>query len=95
MESGLRHQGRLMEAGQYQLQLAGIGVDVADGEDARGLAFEARGVHRDQIFMQVDAEFRNRTQLDGQPEEGQEHIGLMMPFALVGAGQGHADGQRH
>jgi len=79
-----------MEAGQYQLQLAGIAVDVADGEDSRRLAFEAGGVHRDQVFVQIYAEFRDGPQLDGQAEEGQEGIGLVMPFALVGAGQGDA-----
>ena len=54
-----------MEARQYQLQLAGIGIDVADGEDAGRLAFKARRVHRDQVFVQVDAELCNRPQLDG------------------------------
>src|SRR3979490_3595526 len=29
----LRHQGALVESAQDQLQLAGIGVDVADGKD--------------------------------------------------------------
>src|SRR6185437_13422922 len=76
-----------MEAGQYQLQLAGIGVDVADAEDAGRLAFKTRRVHRDQILVQVDAEFRDGAQLDGQAEEGQERIGFMMPLALVGAGK--------
>src|SRR5471030_489521 len=90
MEGRLGHQRRFVEAGQYQLQLAGIAVDVADGENAGGLAFEAGGVHRDQVFVQVDAELRDGPQLDGQAEEGQEDVGILLPFALVVAPQGHA-----
>ena len=47
VERGLRHQRGLVKARQDQLQLARIGVDVADGEDARRLAFELRRVHRE------------------------------------------------
>ena len=90
MEGGLGHQRRFMEAGQYQLEFAGIGVDVADGENAGGFAFEPRRVHRDQIFVKIDAEFGDGAQLDGEPEERQEGVGLVMPFAFVGAGQGNA-----
>jgi hypothetical protein len=36
----LRHQRALVEAAQDQLDLAGIGVDVADGEDAGNVCLE-------------------------------------------------------
>src|SRR5207342_3225657 len=36
----LRHQRALVESGQDQLQLAGIGVDVADRENAGHIGFE-------------------------------------------------------
>ena len=44
----LRHQRALVEAGQDQLELARIGVDVADREDAGLAGLERRGVDRDQ-----------------------------------------------
>src|SRR5690242_13547769 len=40
----LRHQSALMEAGEDQLQLAWISVDVTDGEHAGNVCFERRGV---------------------------------------------------
>src|SRR5208337_1416248 len=45
MLNGERRQGRFMEAAQNQLLLAGIGVDVADREDARHAGLELFGVH--------------------------------------------------
>ena len=45
----------LMETRQDQLQLARIGVDVADGENARNARFELRRVDGDQILMEIDA----------------------------------------
>src|SRR6185437_1314360 len=85
VERGLSHQRRLMEARQYQLQLARIGIDVADGENSRRLAFEPRRVHGNQILVEMDAEFGDGAKFDGEAEEGQEGVRLMMPFALVGA----------
>ena len=45
----LRHQRRLVEARQDELELARIPVDVADGEDAGHAGLERRGVDRDHI----------------------------------------------
>src|SRR5207237_5485793 len=42
----LRHQRALVEAGENNLELARIGVDVADGEDAGDVGLERRGVDR-------------------------------------------------
>ena len=41
----------LMEPGQDELQLAGIGVDVADGENARNAGLEFRRIDGNQVFM--------------------------------------------
>ena len=63
-----------MEARQDQLQLAGIGVDVADGEDALDGGFELLGVHGDQVLMQVEAPFGDGAKLHGEAEERQHGI---------------------
>ncbi len=50
---------------------------------------EFRRVHRNQVLVQVQPEFRNRPELDGQTEERQERIRVVPPFLLVGTGQRH------
>src|SRR5437879_9509951 len=40
----LRHQRTFVEAAQDQLQLAGIGVDIADGENSRDAGLERRSL---------------------------------------------------
>ena len=58
----VRRERRLGEAGQDQLQLAGIGGDVADGEDA-GLAGRAgRRIDRDVVALQRQAPVGDRAQ---------------------------------
>src|SRR5215213_3624993 len=49
----LRRQRALVEAGEDQLQLARIGVDVADGEDAGNVGLELLRVDWDQVLVQV------------------------------------------
>jgi hypothetical protein len=41
--SGLRHKRSLMKAGKDELQLTGIGVDVADSENALGAGLKLLG----------------------------------------------------
>ena len=65
----LRHQRTFVESGQDQLQLAGIGVDVADRENAGHIGLERGGLDRHQIVLERDAPVRHRTELHGQPEE--------------------------
>ena len=48
----------LVEAAKDQLQLAGIGVDVADGEDAGDVRLELCRVGRDEVLVQVEARRR-------------------------------------
>ena len=59
----------LVEARQDQLELARIGVDVADGENAGNAGFELRRVDGDQILVQVDPPAGDRPELHRQAEE--------------------------
>src|SRR5436190_7456911 len=68
---GLRHQRHLVKARQDELQLAGVGVDVADGEDARFAGLELLGIHGDEVLIQVEPPIGDRPELHGEPEEGQ------------------------
>ena len=81
----LRHQRRLMEAGQDELQLAGIGVDVADGEDARLARLELRGVDGNEILVEIEAPIGDRPELHGETEEGHHDLGRLLEGRAVGA----------
>ncbi len=50
---GLRHQRRLVKARQYELQLARIRIDVADGEDALLTRLEAFGIDGDKVLVKT------------------------------------------
>ena len=56
----LGHQGRFVETGEDQLQLARIPVDIADGEDARFRGFERLDVNRNEILVEVKSPIGNR-----------------------------------
>src|SRR5579871_2070144 len=56
----LRHQRALVEAAENELELARIGIDVADGEDSGNAGLECRGLDRDEIVLKLDAPVRNR-----------------------------------
>src|SRR5215470_3092349 len=58
----LRHQRALVEAAQDQLQLARIGVDVADGEDAGHACLERTGLDRHEIVLEFNAPVSDRTE---------------------------------
>ena len=68
----------LMKTGQDQLQLAGIGIDVADGENARNARFEFRRVDRDQILIEIDSPSGDRAELHGEPKERQHVVAGMV-----------------
>src|SRR6516165_12240878 len=59
----LRHQRPLVEAAQDELELAGIGVDVTDGEDARNARLEGGGVHRDEVLLEIQSPIGDRAEL--------------------------------
>src|ERR1700677_3361378 len=73
----------LMKTGQDQLQLAGIGIDVADGENARNARFEFRRVDRDQILIEIDSPSGDRAELHGEPEERQHVVAGMVVSLTV------------
>src|SRR5262245_46508853 len=62
----LRHQRGLVEAGEDELELARVPVDVADREDAGHVGLERRGVDRDQLaVLHLDAPVGDRAELHG------------------------------
>src|SRR4028118_177252 len=71
----LAHQGRLVEAGEDQLQLAGVGADVADGEDALLARLEGFRLDLDQVLVEVEAPVGHGAKLHLQAVEGEERVG--------------------
>nr|GEU28069.1 hypothetical protein [Tanacetum cinerariifolium] len=68
-------QGCFVEARQDQLFLARIGVDVADGKDARHIGFELlRVLHLELAALDVQAPLGDRAQLWRQAVEHQQHV---------------------
>ena len=67
----LRHQRRLVEAREDELELAGIGVDVADGENAGHAGLEFLRIDRDQVLVELQSPIGDRPELHGEPEERQ------------------------
>ncbi len=53
--NGMDRHRRLAESGQDQLQLAGIGGDVADGEDARFVGLTGRWIDDDVMVVEPEA----------------------------------------
>src|ERR1700750_260180 len=70
----LRHQRDLVEAGQDELELARIGVDVANGEDAGLAGLERFGIDRDELFVKPQPPIGDRPELHGQAEERQDGV---------------------
>ena len=62
---GMRHQGGFMKTGENQFQLARIVIDVTNGEDGWSRGFKALGIHWNEIFLKVEAEIGNRSELHG------------------------------
>jgi hypothetical protein len=50
---GLSHERCLMKSGKDELQLPGIGVDVADGKNALGAGLELLGVDRTRTLVEI------------------------------------------
>ena len=55
MLNGERRERGFMKAAQDELLLAGIGVDVADGEDSRDAGLELLGIHLERPLLQLHA----------------------------------------
>src|SRR5512146_143121 len=73
--SGLRHERSFMKPGEDELERSGIGVDVADGENALGAGLEFLGVDRDEVLVKIESEIGDRAELHGEAEEGKQRIG--------------------
>src|SRR5262245_55710051 len=80
----LRHERRLVEARQDELELAWIGVDIADGEDALLVRLEFLGVDRDEVLVQLEAPIGYRAELHGEPEERHHDLGRLLEGGAVG-----------
>ena len=63
-----------MEAGEDELLLAGVGVDVAHGEDTRNRAFELFGVHDDLLALELQPPVGDRADLGLQAEEHEQVV---------------------
>src|SRR6202021_4116312 len=86
----LGHQRTLMEAAQDELELAGIGVDVADRKNSGHAALERRGLDRHQIILQRNTPVRDRPELHGQAEERQHGVAVDFRDGVVAALAGGA-----
>src|SRR5712691_8270104 len=82
----LRHQCRLVEAAQDELDFARVPIDVADGENPGLVGLEACGVDRNELALaQLDAPLRHRPELHGEPEERQHGFAGERHARSVGA----------
>jgi hypothetical protein len=73
-----------VEARQDQLQLAGVGVDVADREDTGHAGLELLGVDRNEVFIEIDPPMSDRPELHGEPEEGKQAVDRKPVLAALG-----------
>src|SRR6476620_6764697 len=71
---GLRHERRLMEPGKDEFQLTGIGIDVANGENALGAGLELLGGRRILNKIEIEPEMRDRPELHRQAEERKQCV---------------------
>src|SRR5712691_5557094 len=82
----LRHQRRLVEAAQDELDLPRVPIDVADGENPGLVGLEACGVDRNELALaQLDTPLRHRPELHGEPEERQHGFAGERHARSVGA----------
>src|SRR5665213_3715381 len=79
----LRHQGDLVETGQNELELAWIGIDVADRENAGDVGLKRADVDRDQLVVHLEAPVGDRSEFHGQSEERQHGIDLDASYCTV------------
>src|ERR1700709_317231 len=79
----LRHQRTFMETRENELQLAGIGVDIADGKNAGHIGLERRSLNRNKVVLKLEAPVRDRTELHRQSEERQHGIAIELESCIV------------
>ena len=78
-----------MEAGEDELLLAGVGVDVAHGEDARDVRLKAGGVDDDLLAVELEAPVLDRAELRLQTEEDEQMVERDAARDAVGARDEH------
>src|SRR6266568_7597205 len=64
----VRRERGLGKAREDQLELAGIGGDVADRENPRPRGGAGRGVDADPMVVEVEPPCRERAEIGGEPE---------------------------
>src|ERR1700733_4378250 len=71
----LCHQRAFVEAGQYELELARIPIDVADRENAGHAGFERRGFDWNElVVLELKTPIGDRAEFHGQAEERQQRV---------------------
>src|SRR5688572_29921454 len=76
MLDGERRERRLVEPRQDEFLLAGIGVDVAHGEDAGDAGLEFLGVDFQRLLLEIHAPLGDGTELRMQAEEREHVVGI-------------------
>ena len=62
LERTLYHEGGLVESAQYEFELAGVGVDVANGIDPGDVGAVVEGVDLDGGFVDIQTPVGDRAQ---------------------------------
>ena len=82
-------QRALVEPRQNELLLAGIGIDVPDGEYSGNARFEASSVDNNLLAFEVEPPCFDGTELRLQTEENEEMVKRNASGNTVGAGYAH------
>src|SRR6202011_4989718 len=93
VERFLRHQRAFVETRQYQLELAGIPIDIADGEDPGHARFECRRVDQDILpVLHLHAPVADGPQLHGEAKKREQGVaGDLEIRAVVALDDGFRD----
>ena len=83
---GVGGHGAFAEALEDELELAGVGGDVADGEDAGGGGLAGGGGDLDVHVPEVEAPGGDGAEVHGEAEEGEEAVGLEVAGVAVEVG---------
>src|ERR1035438_9172347 len=87
-----RRESRFVKTAQDQFLLAGIGIDVSDGEDSRHAGLKFFGVDLERLAFQFKAPVGDRTQFRMQAEERQNLVRSHLERApVVGLHNGTAE----
>src|SRR3712207_2562829 len=80
----LAHQRRFVETRKDQLELAGVGANIADRENAGLAGLESLGVDGDEVAVEVEAPVGERPEFHLQAVEGEQGVaGNVRVLAVV------------